>query len=170
MTSVDLLKIPFGNSGWPRSWQAVLRGYDRLAAAGLCDGRHCHLCQHPDGDLEHLIWECAVFADSRAPYLDATNTCVEEVRKVDPVRAQWLSDLLAKPCVRNCGLFPDDQALHDESNIPCAVNGHFCMRPQGSTEELLRDAVGQRYRDGKLLMFIDGSAFNQLDHRRTRAG
>ncbi len=147
-----------------------LRGYDRLEAAGLCEGRHCHLCQHTDGDLEHLAWDCPIFAEARAPYLDAINAYVANVEKDDRVRAAWLKELLTKPCVRNCGLFPDDQVLHSAQNQPRCDPGGFCQRDQPHEEHDPAQRGEPRYRDDKILVFIDGSAFHPTDPRRTRAG
>ncbi len=56
-----------------------LRGYDRLEAAGLCSGRHCHLRHHLDDDLEHLTWDCPMFAEVQAPYLGAVNASIATV-------------------------------------------------------------------------------------------
>ncbi len=147
-----------------------LRGYDRLEAAGLCEGRQCHLCQHTDGDLEHLVWDCPIFAEARAPYLDAINAYVADLEKRDHVRAAWLKELLAKPCVRNCGLFPDDQVLHSIQNQPRCDHEGFCCRDQPQELQDRAQREEPRYRDGKILVFIDGSAFHPTDPRRTRAG
>ncbi len=159
---------------WRQRASAIIAGsvraFDRLQAAQLCDGGHCHLCQAHKGDTEHVIWDCPIFEQTRAPFLEAIRAVVAHIEQKDPVRAQWLRDILEKPCVRNCGVIPEDPYLHSSDNTPRMDKGCWCPPepPRPHVPEHIQRR--QRYRDGKLLVYVDGSAMNPTDMRRVRAG
>ncbi len=159
---------------WKQRASAIIAGsvraFDRLHAAGLCDGKQCQLCGAISGTTEHIIWDCPVFSQTRAPFLDAIHAYTEHVRKRDNARAEWITDLMSKPCVRCCGVIPDDPFLYSEQNAPRKDQGNWCItNPRdGDIEEEVRQT--QKYRNNRLLVYVDGSAFNPTDPRRTRAG
>ncbi len=159
---------------WRQRLDAVLSGsvraFDRLDKAGLCEGAHCHLCGCPRGDTDHVMWECPLFAEARAPYLDALRTYRQFVAERSQNRATWITELLKKPCVRNCGVLPEDPVLHSGLNMPTEQEGSLGkpVTPEHQLSPEHRDS--HRHRDGRIVVAVDGSASDPDDWRRTRAG
>ena len=81
--------------------------------------------------------------------------------------------------MRRCGVFPDDPLRYTAANQPSADFGPLLHRSaeegnhvvQRSNEANDHGNDDQQYDDsGKLLVFVDGSAYENKDWRRARAG
>jgi hypothetical protein len=66
---------------WQQRTSAIiagsLRAFDRLEAAGLCKGRHCHLCECEKGDTAHILWDCPIFEAAPRPFSSFSRTFAE---------------------------------------------------------------------------------------------
>ena len=164
---------------WTQRNHAAIAGslmaYDRLDKAGLCEGPRCHLCDHSKGDIDHIMWHCPLFEDSRQPYTGAIERYISEVNKTDSWRAERMRALLRTPCVKHCGIIPDDPVLCSSAIQPKEDRGTWLRRPrepqvgeERSTNGDHHD--GQQFEEDKLMVFVDGSAYNSDDWRRARAG
>ena len=148
-----------------------LRAYDRLAKADLCENASCQLCGDADGTLAHVFWKCPIFQDERAPFIEALNKYKEIVANGSPWRAAALQTTIETPCVKNCGVIPDDPYLHSAMNQPKIENANFCQQlPEEAHNDRGNFRHFENHLNDRLKVYVDGSAFFPTDWRRTRAG
>ena len=159
---------------WRERVKALLAGsvraYDRLTAADLCDGSHCHLCEAAKGDIDHLFWQCPFFDEQRTPFVRAMTEVTEHIKREDPWRGRELDRILDLPCIRRCGIIPDSPFLHSSANLPRQDQGCFVKHSERPSDLTDRDRNGETYRNGKLMVYVDGSAYNPTDRRSVRVG
>ena len=147
-----------------------LRGPDRLLEAGLIECSKCKYCEEEKATLEHLVWECPHWNDTRAPFFQALQNYVDDNMDGDEGRQQRLLHIARLPCYRNCGVVLESDyfrnggakkpAAQQDSEVRNVFLQDLSDRQQHS---LTRDD------EGRIVAYTDGAACNLEDHRRRRA-
>ena len=116
------------------------------------------------------MWQGEKWKDERQPYINAIQAYIEKVAEGDSDRRQRIMDLLAKPCVHNCGVMPETEYfIQGGAKIPmrqpryCQQNVSLIRLNDRQTETLDKDD------QGRIIAYTDGTACNLEDHRRRRA-
>ncbi len=86
-----------------------VRAYDRLHRAGLSNSPACKWCPCGEGTLEHLLWDCPKWAETRKPFVDLLASYRERLVSsgADASRLEAFDELLNLQCLRNGVVVPE---------------------------------------------------------------
>ena len=129
--NVDLKKMttdPINNQRIQSIVAGSLRANDRLKEAGLIESRKCSYCNNHNATLRHIVWQCDKWKEARQPYVDTIHHYIDKVADRDNDRRQRIMDLLAKPCVHNCGvMLESDYFVQGGAKIP-TKQARYCQQ------------------------------------------
>ena len=107
---------------------------------------------------------CPKYAHLRDPYIQAIHSWIAKVERIAPYRATRLRYLLTLPCLRSCGIVPDDLGL-DEAHAELPTEQHYDLFHSHPF-----DASNCWYEGGYIRCFTDGSCLYPRHFLLARAG
>ena len=95
---------------------------------------------------------------------------IDHVKAKSECRANRMQQDLQRACVRCCKVFLDDLELFSKRNFPTTAMGSVLGRqmPYASSDQ--QHQQQEKHRGEHIVAYVDGSAFNPTDMRRTRVG
>ncbi len=147
-----------------------LRAPSRTYEARLADSAKCKHCPELKATLEHIIWHCPTWSNTRDKYVLAMEKYIEMIEKSDFDRGRRARSIIQLPCFRNCGVAPESQYfIQGGAQTPDDDIG-LGERNSDMTDLTNEQKAALGYdQDGRVLAFTDGTAVCPDDPRRRRA-